>query len=340
MKPAEASPPAGPSWPPSRRNRSTRPSLRSDVVTLYQGGLYHLYRYKKYTDVRLVLLRSTRIALFGGDTDNFEFPRFNLDICFFRVYEDGKPVQAAALFKWSKAGPKEGDLVFVTGHPGIDQPAGHAGQAQASPRRDAALHRSTGCACSKRCCCNSRERGPEQAAHGQQGPAPRRQRPQGLQRASIRACSTRPSSPARQPRRASLLRQDRGRPGQAEELRRRLGHASPRREKAFAGFERELSPPRDAATPSTRELFHIARHLVRLAAEQPKPNAERLREYRDSALESLEFQLFSPAPIYRRAGARQAGRLADVPGGEPGRRASAGRQDPGRQIPGRPGRPN
>ncbi len=71
--------------------------LRSDVVTLYQGGKYHLYRYKKYTDVRLVFAPEQRIAFFGGDTDNFEYPRFNLDICFFRAYEDGKPVQSETL---------------------------------------------------------------------------------------------------------------------------------------------------------------------------------------------------------------------------------------------------
>ncbi len=67
--------------------------LRSDVVTLFQGGRYHLYRYKKYTDVRLVFAPEKDIAFFGGDPDNFEYPRFDLDICFFRVYEDGKPAK-------------------------------------------------------------------------------------------------------------------------------------------------------------------------------------------------------------------------------------------------------
>ena len=92
--------------------------LRSDVVTLYQGGVYHLYRYKKYTDVRLVFAPEQQIAFFGGDPDNFEYPRFDLDICFFRVYEDGKPVQPKHYLKWSKAGAKDDELVFVSGHPG------------------------------------------------------------------------------------------------------------------------------------------------------------------------------------------------------------------------------
>src|SRR5207245_10907570 len=95
-----------------------RTGLRSDVVTLYHGALYHLYRYKKYTDVRLVMAPEQEIAFFGGDTDNFEFPRYNLDICFFRAYEDGRPARVQHYFPWSSKGPAEGDLVFVSGHPG------------------------------------------------------------------------------------------------------------------------------------------------------------------------------------------------------------------------------
>src|SRR5713226_3501564 len=85
--------------------------LRSDVVTLYQGGEFHLYRYKKYTDVRLVFAPEVAIAFFGGDPDNFEYPRYDLDICVFRAYGNGKPVKAEHYFKWSAAGPAEGDLV-------------------------------------------------------------------------------------------------------------------------------------------------------------------------------------------------------------------------------------
>src|SRR5262249_867089 len=85
--------------------------LRSDVVTLYHGALYHLYRYKKYTDVRLVMAPESDIASFGGDVDNFEFPRHGLDVCFLRAYEDGKPVRPKHHLRWSKTGPKEGDLV-------------------------------------------------------------------------------------------------------------------------------------------------------------------------------------------------------------------------------------
>src|SRR6188474_550653 len=92
--------------------------LRSDVVTLYQGGQYNLYRYKKYTDVRLVFVPEFQAAFFGGDPDNFNFPRFNIDMSLVRVYENNEPVHPQSYLKWSTAGAKENELVFVTGHPG------------------------------------------------------------------------------------------------------------------------------------------------------------------------------------------------------------------------------
>src|SRR5256885_4270476 len=92
--------------------------LRSDVVTLYQGGAYHLYRFKRYTDVRLVFAPEQQTAFFGGDPDNFEYPRFDLDICFFRAYENGKPAKVDDYLHWSQKGTAKDDLVFVSGHPG------------------------------------------------------------------------------------------------------------------------------------------------------------------------------------------------------------------------------
>ena len=96
----------------------TSPSLRCNVVTLYRGGRFDLYRYKRYQDVRMVFAPEFAIAFFGGDPDNFMFPRFDLDMSIVRVYEDGKPLQTANWLAWDAAGPKDGDVVFVSGHPG------------------------------------------------------------------------------------------------------------------------------------------------------------------------------------------------------------------------------
>src|SRR5438034_7333883 len=93
-------------------------SLRSDVVTLYQGGAYHLYRYKRYDDVRIVFAPEQQMAFYGGDPDNFEYPRFDLDICIFRVYENGQPAKIENFLKWNSRGPSDGELTFVSGSPG------------------------------------------------------------------------------------------------------------------------------------------------------------------------------------------------------------------------------
>src|SRR6185436_14817464 len=82
--------------------------LRSDVVTLYQGGVYNLYRYRRYDDVRLVFAPEEQIAFYGGDPDNFEYPRFDLDICIFRAYENGEPAKVEHYLKWNSKGPSDG----------------------------------------------------------------------------------------------------------------------------------------------------------------------------------------------------------------------------------------
>ncbi len=95
--------------------------LRSDVVTLFGGARYHLYRYKKYTDVRVVWAPETAAAFFGGDADNFEYPRYNLDAALMRVYENGKPAEIDHFLQWSSKPVAADDLVFVSGHPGRTQ---------------------------------------------------------------------------------------------------------------------------------------------------------------------------------------------------------------------------
>jgi hypothetical protein len=271
--------------------------LRSDVVTLYQGGAYHLYRYKKYTDVRLVFAPEHAIAFFGGDTDNFEYPRFNLDICLFRVYGEGKPAHPSHFLHWSREGPGEGDLVFVTGHPGSTNRLDTL--AKLLHRRDITLPYWL-----------NRLRSQEAllTQFAARGPAQDRMAQKDLHRvANARkaisgqyqglldpAIIRRKTDEELSLLSAVKLKGDAAKHKALQEALSRIEEA----EKTLASLERDYDLfERGDAFDS--ELFHIARHLVRLTTELPKPNAERMREYRDSALDSLKFQLFSPAPIHK-----------------------------------------
>jgi hypothetical protein len=92
--------------------------LKCEVVAFFNGGLYHLYCYKKYTDIRLVFAPEQKIGFFGGDPDNFEYPRYCLDITFFRAYENDAPAETPNYLKFSANGATDDELVFVSGHPG------------------------------------------------------------------------------------------------------------------------------------------------------------------------------------------------------------------------------
>jgi hypothetical protein len=268
--------------------------LRSDVVTLYQGGRYHLYRFKKYTDVRLVFAPEQDIAFFGGDPDNFEYPRYDLDICFFRAYEDGKPAQIEHFLKWSKAGAKEGELTFVSGHPGRTnrlntvahleflRDVSHPWTLYVLRRREVLLSTFS-------------ERSLENARRAKDdlfGVAnSRKARIGGLDGLQDPAIMAKKRAEERALRDAVAA---------DPKLGKDAGSAWDEIDKTLA-MHREIS--RDHALLERGHAFHshlfgIARTLVRLADESEKPNAERLHEYADAGRESLEQELFSSAPIY------------------------------------------
>jgi hypothetical protein len=271
--------------------------LRSNVITLWQGGAYHLYRFKRYTDVRLVFAPEQQIAFYGGDPDNFEFPRHDLDVCIFRAYENGEPAKIKEFLRVSPTGPKAGDLVFVSGHPG------HTSRlltvAELEYLRDHEL--------------------PFQLAR--------------LKRMEVLlgTWSARNSENARRAREDFF-----GIQNTRKALDGRLAGlldpefipAKARAEEAFkaglpvgAGFTQLGAPALEAYTKiadATRvlaaqaarsafleggqafnsESFRLARTLLRAGDERPKPNGERLPEFTDSETASLELALFSEKPIY------------------------------------------
>jgi molybdenum-dependent DNA-binding transcriptional regulator ModE len=268
--------------------------LRSDVITIYQGGRYNLYRYKKYTDVRLVFVPEFQAAFFGGDPDNFNFPRFNIDMALVRVYENDQPVHPTSYFKWSTAGAKEGDLAFVTGNPGSTSrlfTVAHLQELRDTSipiilrlleRREAMLKKYMAL-------------GDEQTRQAQNdlnsiqnSLKVYRGRIAGLKDQSLMDRKTREESALRKSISANPERQ------------KTYGDAWDAIAKAHQALPSYIRERRifDQAGGFNTVLFDYARTLVRMAAESEKPNGERLPEYTDARRASLELALYSPAPIH------------------------------------------
>jgi peptidase S46-like protein len=276
------------------KESTEKTGLRSDVVTLYQGGQYNLYRYKKYTDVRLVFAPEFAIAFFGGDPDNFTFPRYDLDMALFRVYENDKPLKVDNYLKWSKEGARDGELVFVSGHPGSTARLNTVAHLEylrdnGLPFVVKLLNRQ------HEVLAKYRSLGEEQARRAQEdffgienSLKALRGELEGLQDKTLIA-----------------------KKAKAEEALRRTVAADPKKQKEYGdawdniargraglkSYYRQLSLIGNGAGFNS-DLFGIAQTIVRQAAESAKPNAERLPEYTDARRASLELRLYSPAPIY------------------------------------------
>jgi hypothetical protein len=267
--------------------------LRSDVVTLYQGGRYNLYRYKKYTDVRLVFAPEKGIAFFGGDPDNFEFPRYDLDVAFFRIYEDGKPIKPPHHLSWSKAGAEDEELIFVAGHPGRTnrlntvnhlrflRDVAFPDQLNIIRRREVTLKVFSDGSLENARRANDELFGYQNSRKARLGGLA------GLQTPSIMDAKRQAETSLRQavdsdPKLKELR-------GAWDEVDAALAEWR----KIFVDYTLY-----ERAMAFNSELYGIARGLVRLADESAKPNNDRLREYAEAGLDSLKQQLFSEAPIY------------------------------------------
>ncbi|MBU6405163.1 MAG: S46 family peptidase [Proteobacteria bacterium] len=269
-------------------------NLRCEVVSLYHGGRYDLYKYKRYQDVRLVFAPQQAIAFFGGDPDNFNFPRYDLDVTFLRAYEHGQPAHTPDFFKFNPAGPKAGELTFVVGNPGSTMR--NYTIAQLKSLRDDRLLPLYGYLSEMRgVLWEYSRRGPEQAQQAGDELF-------GVDN-SIKAFTGQlqtlndPAFWAYKQKQEDALKA-----WVHADAARRAEYGDPwasiaKAEQVYAGL---ATPYRmlERGQGFDARLFQIARALVRGAIERAKPNAERLPPYRDSNLPALEQFLFSTAPVH------------------------------------------
>jgi hypothetical protein len=268
--------------------------VRCDVVTLYHGGVHSLYRYKRFQDVRLVFAPEFAIAFFGGDPDNFTFPRYDLDVSFIRAYENGKPFHPDHFFKFSDVGAKEGDLTFVSGHPGgtdrdltVDE---------LLYQRDVALpERLFQLAEFRGALTMFTKRGPEQYRIGEAELFGVENSYKAL-RGRYEALTDGKIIKEKMQRESAL----RGAVAKDAQLKKDAAGAWDEIKAAQAAYKplRKYYQQIEGAQAFGGKLFRYARYLLRGSEELTKPNEQRLKEYRESGLPQLKQSLFSKAPIY------------------------------------------
>jgi hypothetical protein len=270
---------------------SRKTGLRCDVTTLYQGAVYHLYTYKKYTDVRLVFAPEQQIAFFGGDPDNFSFPRHDLDVAIFRAYENGQPAKSPDYLPFARASVKDGELVFVSGNPGSTSRL--ETMAQFETARDVLT--------------------PEVLDYVKRRLAVLRAyaatSPEAARRARAQIFGLENSQKAYQGRLDALLDQKAmaGHAAREKELRARIA-ADPALAASVGEAYEAIAAAEQKGAARAREsryvgfggsrLLNYAGGITRYVTETKKPNEVRLEEFVDSNLASLENLLYSKAPIY------------------------------------------
>lgn len=278
--------------------------LRSDVVTLYQGGVYNLYRYKRYDDVRLVFAPEEQIAFYGGDPDNFEYPRFDLDICIFRAYENGQPAKVEHFLKWNSKGPADGELTFVSGHPG--QTDRQLTTSELTRTRDSEVPYLLSMFNRREVRLDSyAKRSFENARRAQRdirGIENNRKRYDGYVAALLD-----PEIWSSIEQREQKLRDamsGKAESGSALAAFDRIKQAQDATEKVLPIYNYfETSRGRSGASYRAPRafysaLFKYARRVLRAGDERPKANGERFPEFRDSNRESLELDLYSTEPVH------------------------------------------
>jgi hypothetical protein len=296
------------------RESLQKTGFRSDVVTLYQGGEYWLYRYKKYTDVRLVFAPEQQIAFFGGDPDNFTYPRYNLDMALFRIYENGAPLESKQFLQWNPKGAGDNELVFVSGHPGSTQRLDT--MRQLSFERDVVEPNVLKLI---------RHRIAVLKQYAAEGAEQARQATEDI-------FTLENSRKAYEGRYEGLL--DKNVMGKKEndegEFQARV-MANAEWKAAYGGAWQAIAEAeKKMASRAHERFFHgfdsqlagLARTMVEYVAEIKKPDGERLPGYHEAELESLQFQLASPAPIYK------AMEIARITGALEQDRAETGEDDP------------
>ncbi|HZH34185.1 MAG TPA: S46 family peptidase [Pyrinomonadaceae bacterium] len=273
------------------KDSTAKTGLKSDVVSFYSGGEYWLYRHKKYTDIRLVFAAEEQIAFFGGDYDNFTFPRHDLDVTFLRAYENGQPAKTPQYFKWSPTGPAENEFVLASGSPGST--ARLLTVAQLAYQRDVGNPLQKKVWTLRRVILeNYAKLGTEQARQANAG---MRSFSNSLKRLTGQQEGLmNPRMFAKKETEEKALKDELAK---KPELQKMYAPAWDQINAAYAQLP-AMSNRLAFSNLSPSRLATIASQLVRYSIEIKKPNDQRFDEFRDSRLESFKFGLLSPAPIY------------------------------------------